>query len=227
MAKTYVTSTTSSLLVGDGINGATPQPTKVGVNASSAAFEVQSTTRGLLPPRMTDAQITAIPYPAPGMQAFNTDNQAMAVYTTTGGWVDQTGPTGDQYMSGTLTTAQIQGMAAAGISLIPAQGANKAIIVKGFLLELNSDGTAFTNGGNIYLQYGNSAHAGLQISATMAATLLTSTVDQMSFVSGSVTNAIVGNYVNTAVAITSAVAFGAGGFSFVNWKIWYSVVPTV
>ena len=47
----------------------------VGVNASdpSSAFEIQSTTRGFLPPRMTRAQVDAIVNPAPGLVVYCTD----------------------------------------------------------------------------------------------------------------------------------------------------------
>jgi hypothetical protein len=43
---------------------------------ASALFEIQSTTKGFLPPRMTSAQRTAIATPATGLMVYQTDGQA-------------------------------------------------------------------------------------------------------------------------------------------------------
>jgi len=49
-----------------------------GVVSASAALDIQSTTKGFLPPRMTTAQRLAISSPAEGMQVHDTDfNNAM------------------------------------------------------------------------------------------------------------------------------------------------------
>jgi uncharacterized protein (TIGR02145 family) len=48
--------------------------------ANSAALDVKSTTRGMLIPRMTAAQIEAIGSPADGLQAYNTDNGKVYVF---------------------------------------------------------------------------------------------------------------------------------------------------
>jgi len=51
------------------------------VNASaSAALEVVSTTKGVLPPRMTNAQMRAISAPADGLMVHDTTREAMCVY---------------------------------------------------------------------------------------------------------------------------------------------------
>ena len=47
---------------------------------ASAAFQVDSTTKGLLPPRMTTAQRDAISTPATGLQIFNTTTNKPNVY---------------------------------------------------------------------------------------------------------------------------------------------------
>ncbi len=231
MTMSYTPDGKQALFIGDvGQYGALDYPTEVGGEPISAALEIKSTTRGSVLARMTTAEILAIVVPTAGMEVFNTDTQAIAVYTTSG-WIDQTGPTGTQYMSGTLTAAQILAMCGASISLIPAQGENEAIIVNHFMLELVSDGTAFGAGGAINLQYDSSAHIGVFASATIAASLLTTATaaggKRMSAVAGVVTNAVTADYVNKPVDITNAgVAFTLGGASTVRWKIWYSIVPT-
>nr|MCU0334176.1 hypothetical protein [Chitinophagaceae bacterium] len=53
--------------------------------AASAALDVSSTTRGLLPPRMTAAQRNAIATPANGLIVFDTDSAALMVRSA-GGW---------------------------------------------------------------------------------------------------------------------------------------------
>lgn len=228
MVMSYTPDGKQALFIGDvGQYGALDSPTKVGTDPISAALEVKSTTRGSVLARMTTAQIVAIAVPTPGMEVFNTDTQAIAVYTTSG-WIDQTGPTGTQYMSGTLTAAQINDMYNTGISLIPAPGANKAVIVNDFILELVSDGTVFTGGGAISLQYGDVGAGGPAITATIAATLLTGAgTNRISLSYGALVNSAVANYRNAAVAITNggAAVFAGGGASTVNWKIWYSTIP--
>ncbi|MCP4091224.1 MAG: hypothetical protein GY746_15750, partial [Gammaproteobacteria bacterium] len=47
---------------------------------SSAQLEVKSTTKGLLPPRMTTAQRDAISNPVAGLQIYNTDSKCMNFY---------------------------------------------------------------------------------------------------------------------------------------------------
>jgi hypothetical protein len=48
--------------------------------AASAALEVSSTTRGVLPPRMTSDQISAIANPAEGLMVYNTTLQCLVYY---------------------------------------------------------------------------------------------------------------------------------------------------
>jgi hypothetical protein len=231
MATKYISGTTNSILVGDkGTNGATPTPTKVGAELCSAALELQSTTRGFLPPRMTTAQIAAIAYPVNGMRAYDTTLQADVIYVN-GAWVTQnTGPTGDLYASGTIVTADLLTMYTTGLILIAAPGANKSIVVKNFWFELNSDGAnAFTGGGVIGLQYTTAGHAGLAVTGTIPAAFLTgAATDRATMVAGSFLAAATADYVNTPVCITNATAvFADGGTSTANWKIWYSIVPTI
>ena len=51
------------------------------VNAASAILDVQSTTKGFLPPRMTTTQKNAIASPATGLMVFDTTLAKLCVYT--------------------------------------------------------------------------------------------------------------------------------------------------
>lgn len=57
-----------------------------GTPNASAALDIQSSNKGLLPPRLTTLQRDAINNPAPGLILFNTDTQSLEVFTNTG-WV--------------------------------------------------------------------------------------------------------------------------------------------
>ncbi|RTQ51569.1 tail fiber domain-containing protein [Hymenobacter gummosus] len=48
-----------------------------GAAAASAALDVNSTSKGLLPPRLSEAQRDAIPTPAPGLLVYNTSTGAL------------------------------------------------------------------------------------------------------------------------------------------------------
>jgi hypothetical protein len=58
-------------------------------NNSSAQFQIDSTTKGFLPPRMTSAQRIAIASPANGLIVFDTDVQNLC-YRRDGVWVQAT-----------------------------------------------------------------------------------------------------------------------------------------
>jgi len=51
-------------------------------NSASAKIEIQSTTQGFLPPRMTTTQRNAIASPAAGLMIYNTTTAKLNVYTT-------------------------------------------------------------------------------------------------------------------------------------------------
>jgi len=56
------------------------------VENTSAALQVESTTKGFLPPKMTDAQVRAISTPANGLVVYNTTIDYLCVYQA-GAWV--------------------------------------------------------------------------------------------------------------------------------------------
>ena len=55
-------------------------------NEPSALLEVQSTTKGFLPPRMTEGERNAIATPAVGLIVYQTDGEEGVYVNTTGGW---------------------------------------------------------------------------------------------------------------------------------------------
>ena len=68
--------------------------TNPGAKTSSAVFELESTTKGLLLPRMTAAQMTAIASPVTGLMIFNTSDSCIYLYRgAVGGWSSTCSPT--------------------------------------------------------------------------------------------------------------------------------------
>jgi hypothetical protein len=53
---------------------------------ASAKVQIDSTTRGFLPPRMTTTQINAIASPADGLVIYNTTIRGLCFYELGGGW---------------------------------------------------------------------------------------------------------------------------------------------
>lgn len=77
----------SFIVAGIGYGHAQKLQQKIGSNPtiinSSAALEVESTTKGFLPPRMTTAQRTAIDSPATGLQLYDTTTNSICFYNGT------------------------------------------------------------------------------------------------------------------------------------------------
>ncbi len=74
-----ITNNTPRITVNSGgdVGIGTPTP------ASSALLDVSSTTKGFLPPRVTTAQMNAIPAPIAGLMVYNTDSIGYCKYTGT------------------------------------------------------------------------------------------------------------------------------------------------
>jgi hypothetical protein len=72
--------------------------------SASAQFQVDSTTRGLLGPRMTEAQRDLIGTPAAGLQIYNTDTNQLNIYNGTS-WGAVGGGTFVDDFTGTSITA--------------------------------------------------------------------------------------------------------------------------
>lgn len=82
-------------------------------------------------------------------------------------------PTLIKYVTVDLTAAQINGMAATPVEIIPAVS-GKAIILDDMVLDLTGTATQFANGGVVNLQYKNTATgAGTTLHADIAAAVVT------------------------------------------------------
>lgn len=57
-----------------------------GLVDSSAVLELESSNRGFLPPRLSQAQISSIASPATGLIVFNTGTNCLQTYIPPGGW---------------------------------------------------------------------------------------------------------------------------------------------
>jgi len=78
-----------------------------------------------------------------------------------------------QYKEVSLTAAQLNGMYAASVEIVPAV-AGKAIVLDSFMLDLTGTATQFAGGGVVNLQYANTVNgAGTTLHADIAATVLT------------------------------------------------------
>jgi len=59
---------------------------QTGLVDSSAVLELESSSRGFLPPRLTQSQILNITLPATGLIVFNTDSNCLQTFIPPGGW---------------------------------------------------------------------------------------------------------------------------------------------
>lgn len=127
-----------------------------------------------------------------------------------------------------LTAAQINGMYATPVQLLPAPGAGKLIIIDSIIWDVAFVSAQYAAGGAISAQYGNTIHgAGPAASATLAAATLNS-VAASSFLgeagSSTVLDVTKTASLNTAVFISNATAAFTTGDSTVNLYIRYRIV---
>lgn len=218
----------------NGVPDVQPTLTRVTVNGVStpvcAVLEVQGGP--LLLPRMTAAEIAALPQAGSaltaGMQVFNSTTNSLVTYTAAAGANGVAGFTsGSVTVSGVLTAANITGMNAAPVLIIPAPAAGFAVLVNWF--ELNFVRVAsFAAGGAISLEYGNAAAAaGPLATGTIAAGALTAANNTISKTVGASLSAV-----NTAAVSGIALyisndtaAFTGGVGSTVNYTVNYVIVP--
>lgn len=96
---------TSPTLVTPTLGAASATSLAIGgtINAN-AVLDVQSTTKAFMPPRMTEAQMRAIPAPTAGMMVYNSDYGVTATYSGTAWGYNFGKLTGNQTYALTMTT---------------------------------------------------------------------------------------------------------------------------
>jgi hypothetical protein len=101
-----------------------------GNNDASAAFQIDGTNRGFLPPRMTAAQIAAISTPAVGLVAYQTDGtEGLYQYKATGGWTLVSGSGGSTAYSVTSVSTTYSETATSGTKIIKATTAGGTFVI--------------------------------------------------------------------------------------------------
>jgi hypothetical protein len=91
--------------------------TSTNTQSASAALQIDSTTRGLLPPRMTATQRAAISSPVAGLMVYQSDGTPGLYYYTGSAWVyiiNGTAATGDMTLAGVQTVTGAKTFGAAG-----------------------------------------------------------------------------------------------------------------
>jgi hypothetical protein len=145
------------------------------------------------------------------------------------GTVLQVTPAVGGYVRVAMTAAQWNGMYAAPVTLLAAQGANTLIVVDRVVEELTFVAAAYAAGGVVGLQYGVAAHlAGPAATATEAAADFFAAASTAFMQQGGLgTGAPLATSVNAALSISNATgAFTTGdGTWFIH--VWYAVVATV
>jgi hypothetical protein len=126
-----------------------------GIKAASAAFEIQSTTKGRLGPKMNESQRDAIVAPAIGLEIFNTTSDQYETYTTSGwqapggggvsthaGLTTTHGVTGDIVGTGGAQDLSNKTFSGLGTDTISEKTTNAGVTVDGVLLkdsQVNTD----------------------------------------------------------------------------------------
>jgi hypothetical protein len=130
---------------------------QVGINATggdpnnSAMLDIESSSKGILIPRLTKTQRDAIVTPATGLMVFQTDNSPGFYYYTGTDWTKITagneaiysGGTGIDVTGTTISNTGVTSFSAAGTGLTPNTTTNGAVTLEG-TLDLDNGGTGAT-----------------------------------------------------------------------------------
>jgi len=134
-----------------------------------------------------------------------------------------------QVATGTLSSAQWQGMYATPVDLIPAPGAGKMVVVVSCSIELVWVSAEYTGGGTVALQYGSAAHdVGPLATATIAASAFTvarvgNGANSVAGAAGAIPQAAATSLANTGIYISNGSAAFATGDSTFKYSIAYYI----
>ena len=239
MTNNYVPNSDLAYIIGDGgISRASPAPTRVAGDKVNACLEIQSTTRAdiFLKPK-TDAQISAIPNPTPGMMAFSSDSEALVVRGS-GSWdalVPSTPPS-ILYSETIVSRAQLTNVfAGIPLNILAAPGAGFYYNIHGFsVLRSNGNSTIIMGSANFILLYNDGSFtcqaavmdndvfetSGAVTYIDYAPTEMVNTISGLSLSLNQLNNSPI------AVFISGPGASITGGTTYLSVRIWYSILPS-
>ncbi len=201
----YTTLTTSTLIAdvvqttGASVDSIPLLSQDEGGNTVTAAVEIQSTTGGLLFPRMTNAQMLAIDVPLNGMEVFNTDYDAKFIYVN--GWT----PSALITNTFILSSAQLKALHGTPITLLAAPGAGLMFVLKSVEYEYLYVAPAYTIGavGNFVIDQGAVA-----INIAFAATgFIDQTVGKVAYdIAPAIASTSTTSLANQAITVTNSSA---------------------
>ena len=137
-----------------------------------------------------------------------------------------TGAIGEFSSVTTLTAAQVLALNATPVQLLPAPGANLAIVLRAVLLELLYGGTAYTNGSNANIQFLANATLVSDVTQANFNGLITATANSILLVDSPFINTVLAkaNLVNQPLNVNLTAALAAGN-SPLQISTFFSVVP--
>lgn len=135
----------------------------------------------------------------------------------------------NQYKTGTLTLDQMLALYTTPVEVLPVLSSGYMYVVDKLVLEAIYGSAALTGGGNIYLQYGTTAHGTNTASGNIAASFLTTfSADKTVSTTGTIGTAGLATTSTNAASLTitndTAVFASGTGSSFV-YHVFYKVVP--
>lgn len=136
----------------------------------------------------------------------------------------------NEYKTGTLTLAQILDLYNTPVQVLPTLATGFMYVVDKLVLEALYGSAAFVGGGNVYLQYGTTAHGTSTATGNIAAAFLTglsadsiiSTTGAINSTSGLATSVTEGASL-TITAASAAFTVGTGGSAV--YHVYYRVIP--
>lgn len=112
---------------------------------ASAILDVKSTTKGLLIPRMTEAQRTAIVDPATGLLVYQTDGEEGFWFKESGGWVPLSDSPSETEFLTTSSTSSFNITSTANTEIasltVSETGTINTHVTGSVTIEINGDGT--------------------------------------------------------------------------------------
>ncbi len=134
----------------------------------------------------------------------------------------------NEYKTGTLTLAELLALYTTPVEILPVLSAGYMYVVDKLTLEVLYGSAAFVGGGNVYLQYGDTAHGTSTATGTIAAAFFTGlSADSVISATGAI-NGTTGlvvtateseNITITAASAVFTVGTGASAVYHVNYKV--------